>query len=85
MSTAERDLLKTEAAREREALRRRITIPPPEEVFYTLPAGDPEKAVALLESWCNVDEEEAQDQRETFEYLKRVLDEDRLSYRKLFP
>ncbi len=37
---------------------------------------------ALEEVYDDGDEEE---QRETWEYLKRVLDEDRLSYRKLFP
>ena len=42
-------------------------------------------AIQLLESWCNVSEEDAREQRETFEYLKRALDEDRLSNRKLFP
>ncbi len=42
-------------------------------------------AIQLLESWCNVGEEDAREQRETFEYLKRALDEDRLSNRKLFP
>jgi hypothetical protein len=36
----------------------------------------------LLRSWREGDEEE---QRSTWEYLKRVLDEDRLSERKLFP
>ena len=42
-------------------------------------------AIELLDSWVNVSDEEAEEQRETWEYLKRVLDEDRLSYRKLFP
>lgn len=81
MSTPEKDLIETE----REKLWRSLVIPQPEEVFYTLPGGDPERAIALLESWCDVDEAEAEEQRETFEYLKRVLDEDRLSERKLFP
>ena len=40
------------------------------------------KAIALLDSWEN---EDAQEQKETWDYLKKVLDEDRLSYRKLFP
>jgi len=84
MSTAERDILKTEIERNREALWSRLTIPRPEEVFYTLPGGEPAEVKALLESWGNVDEEEAQEQHETLEYLKQVLDEDRLSYRKLF-
>ena len=38
---------------------------------------------ALIRSW--MDEEGAGEQRETIEYLARVLDEDRLSDRKLFP
>ncbi len=42
-------------------------------------------AIQLLESWLTGDEEDAREQRETFEYLKRALDEDRLSDRKLFP
>jgi len=41
-----------------------------------------EAAIRLLRSWREGDEQE---QRETWEYLKRVLDEDRSSYRKLFP
>jgi hypothetical protein len=68
---------------EREAFLRNIRIPQPEDVFFTLPGGDPDKAIALLESWCESDD--AEEQRETFAYLKRVLDEDRLSERKLFP
>ncbi len=39
-------------------------------------------AIALLRSWCEDDEQE---QRETWKFLKRALDEDRLSDRKLFP
>jgi hypothetical protein len=42
-------------------------------------------AIALLDSLMNADEEEAEDQRETLEYLMRVLDEDRLSDRERFP
>ena len=38
--------------------------------------------IQLLESWL---EEDEQEQRETLEYLLQVLDEDRLSDRKLFP
>ena len=37
----------------------------------------------LLRSW--MDEENAEEQRETIEYLVRALDEDRLSDCKLFP
>jgi hypothetical protein len=39
-------------------------------------------AIELLRSWRQGDEQE---QRETLAYLKRALDEDRLSDRKLFP
>jgi len=43
------------------------------------------KAIAAyVERWTNVSEEQAEEQRETMEYLMRVLDEDRLSDRKLF-
>ena len=38
-------------------------------------------AIQLLRSWRSEDEQE---QRETWEYLKKALDEDRLSNRKLF-
>jgi hypothetical protein len=41
-----------------------------------------EAVLRLLASWCDPGEE--QEQRETLEYLKRVLDEDRPSSRKLF-
>ncbi|MCU0239880.1 MAG: hypothetical protein MUC29_10600 [Pyrinomonadaceae bacterium] len=37
--------------------------------------------VLLIDSWLNDDEKE---QKETFEYLKKALDSDRLSDRKLF-
>lgn len=46
------------------------------------------QAVALaayVDRWTNVTEEEAEEQRETWEYLRKALDEDRLSDRKLFP
>lgn len=43
-----------------------------------------EKIIQLLDFWCHVSEEEAQEQTETMEYLMKVLDEDRPSYRKLF-
>jgi hypothetical protein len=47
-----------------------------------LPATDAKTAIALLQSWCDKD---GQKQRETWEFLKRALDEDRLSDRKPFP
>lgn len=40
------------------------------------------RAISLLRSWRSGDEAE---QQATWEYLKRALDEDRLSERKLFP
>ncbi len=39
--------------------------------------------VDLLQSW--IDEDDSEEQKETGEYLVRVLDEDRMSARKLFP
>lgn len=42
-----------------------------------------EQLVALLQSW--IDEEPDTEQSETGDYLVHVLDEDRLSDRKLFP
>ncbi len=41
------------------------------------------EAVALLQSW--IDDADPADQQETGNYLIQVLDEDRLSDRKLFP
>ena len=43
------------------------------------------RAIDLLRSWLNADEIEARDQKETFEFLSAVLDQDRHSGRKLFP
>jgi len=42
-----------------------------------------EKAIALVQSW--IDEGDEEEQKETWDYLVRVLDEDRTSDRKLFP
>lgn len=39
--------------------------------------------ITLLQTW--IEEEDAEEQRETGEYLLRALDEDRLSDRPLFP
>lgn len=41
------------------------------------------EAVGMLQSW--IEDEDVEDQQETGEYLVQVLDEDRLSNRKLFP
>jgi hypothetical protein len=49
-----------------------------------LPSNEQGKGlVALLQSW--IDEPDADEQKQTGEYLLRSLDEDRLSDRKLFP
>jgi hypothetical protein len=49
-----------------------------------LPAKDLRgELVELLQSW--IEEGDAQEQKETGEYLTRALDEDRLSDRRLFP
>lgn len=48
--------------------------------------GRKAEIIRLLQSWREEDEEEdEQEQRATWEELKRALDEDRLSDRKLFP
>ncbi len=42
--------------------------------------------IELLRSWReNDDPEDEEEQKATWEFLKEALDEDRLSYRKLFP
>lgn len=55
----------------------------PEDVYANLPQGDVEDAIEFLRFLR--EEDDAEEQRETMEYLIRVLDEDRPSYRKLFP
>jgi hypothetical protein len=47
------------------------------------PAERRAELVTLLQSW--IDADNVAEQQETGEYLIRVLDEDRLSNRKLFP
>ncbi len=41
-----------------------------------------DEIIALVRGW---EDEEGDEQRETFEFLKHALDEHRLSVRKLFP
>jgi hypothetical protein len=55
----------------------------PEDVYANLPPCDFEGAIEFLRFLR--EEDDAEEQRETMEYLIRVLDEDRPSYRKLFP
>lgn len=50
---------------------------------YILPKEKQSKLVNVLQSW--IDEDDADEQQETGEYLIHALDEDRLSNRKLFP
>jgi hypothetical protein len=52
---------------------------------FELPPFDVDQAVSLLQSWNAEEPQEQQEQRETWEYLKKTLDEDRISDRKLFP
>lgn len=50
-----------------------------------LPDMDVDQALALLQSWKVEESLERDEQRETWEFLKQALDQDRLSDRKLFP
>jgi len=46
------------------------------------------EAVDMLQSWIedqDIEDQDIEDQQETGEYLVQVLDEDRLSDRKVFP
>ncbi len=52
---------------------------------FVLPDMDLNQPLALLQSWDVEESPELEEQRETWEYLKQALDEDRLSDRKLFP
>jgi hypothetical protein len=52
---------------------------------FVLPDMDVNEALALLQSWNVEESSEWDEQRETWEFLKAALDEDRLSDRKLFP
>ena len=52
---------------------------------FVLPDIDVNRALALLQSWSVEESPERDEQRETWEYLKKALDKDRLSDRKLFP
>lgn len=48
------------------------------------PKPDYRDAIELLRSWREAGDDELHEQQETWEYLKKVLDEDRLSSRKFF-
>lgn len=47
-------------------------------------AGQPERIQAIVRSLRTLLEDDEQEQRETFAYLKQALEEDRPSKRKLF-
>ena len=49
------------------------------------PKPDYREAIELLRSWREASDDELREQQETWEYLKKALDEDRLSSRKFFP
>tara|TARA_B100000315_G_C14568261_1_gene584095 strand:- start:1463 stop:1639 length:177 start_codon:yes stop_codon:yes gene_type:complete len=51
------------------------------EAYISLKAS---AAIELLKSWCEADEEEDKEQEESLKLLKKALNEDRLSDRKLF-
>ena len=61
------------------------TDPEAEEEQRRLQREKNQAAIDLIRSWREVDEDGRREQRETWEFLKKALDEDRLSYRKLFP
>jgi hypothetical protein len=69
-----------------EAQQRPPTQAPPALTPCKLPheerAPDPAAAIALLDSW--LEQGDAEEQRETWELLRKALDDDRLSYRKFF-
>ena len=52
---------------------------------FVLPDIDVNQALALLQSWYVEESPEREEQRETWDYLKQALDDDRPSDRKLFP
>jgi hypothetical protein len=56
-----------------------------EEERRRIQRGKNQSAIDLLESWADATDEEVAEQRETWEFLKNAVDEDRLSDRKLFP
>ena len=59
-----------------------VTIPAEAEEHREQQMRRNQAVIDLLNSWEDDDPEE---QRETWAFLKQALDEDRLSYRKLFP
>lgn len=62
---------------------RNLEAPRPSDSYINLPPFDVNAALEFLRYLR--EDDDADEQRETFAYLQRVLDEDRLSERKLFP
>ena len=61
------------------------TVPESEEEKRRLRREKNQPMIDLLDSWLNeTDPEVIREQQETWEYLKKALDADRLSYRKFF-
>jgi hypothetical protein len=59
--------------------------PGSDRVSHLVVPGNRDEAIRLLQSWREGDEEDRREQEETWEFLRRALDEDRPSHRKLFP
>ena len=79
MNVAEKNLIEAE----RQAWLQNAPLIQPEDAYINLPPCDVEGTLELLRFLR--EEDDAAEQRETFQYLKRVLDEDRFSDRKIFP
>ena len=81
LTPAEEAQLESEAARQgvqpRELIERAVKTIVPQ------PQADMRARLARLDSIL-LDPDDEQDQKETWEFLKKALDEDRLSYRKFF-
>jgi hypothetical protein len=51
---------------------------------FELSPLDVDHAIPWLQSWCADEPQQQKEQRDTWDYLKQSLDEDRISGRKLF-
>ena len=70
-------------AAQEELMQQKTDKPQLPELLEPLTPEQRDRAIAMLKSWRECDEAEAQEQQETLEYLVKALDEDRLSDRKL--
>jgi hypothetical protein len=73
---AEGTPMTTKTSRRRKDMTRKRTVEEQKRINQDL--------IDLLGSWREVDEEDAQEQRETMEYLRKALDENRPPGYKLF-